>query len=207
MFSKVLTVLLAVPFLTQSALAANCARTYSVVAGDTCDKISATQKSSTYQLAMANPSINKDCSNLIPGQNLCLGNTGEDCQDVYVVKANDSCQKIYDASGTNSTLLYLNNPQINQACTNIYVGEVVCVSKSGQAAAPPPASAMPAATIPAGAVPANPAPTASKAATTAASTTSASKPTSTSDSNSSFVVANPNDPDYDTLPFCEDLDL
>ena len=77
-----------------------------------------------YQLAVLNPSINAACDNLQPGQSLCLGKTGEDCTATYVVKPNDTCDLVVSQSGTNSTMLWANNPQIDAGCTNIYVGEV-----------------------------------------------------------------------------------
>jgi LysM domain len=126
-----------------AALAANCARTYTVKAGDICDSISAAQHVSTfvylttrpchlslhalfsYQLAVTNAGIiNSGCSNLVPGQTICLGNVGEDCTTTHVVAVGDTCDGINRAAGINNTMLYGNNPQINQACTNIYIGEV-----------------------------------------------------------------------------------
>lgn len=41
-----------------------------------------------------------------------------------------SCDSISAASSLNSTILYLNNPQIDSACSNIYIGEVLCVSST-----------------------------------------------------------------------------
>lgn len=65
----------------------------------------------------------------MPGQNLCLGNTGEDCTQTYVIKDNDSCDTILAQFPTvNSTILAANNPQIDSDCGNIYTGEVLCVS-------------------------------------------------------------------------------
>jgi hypothetical protein len=77
-----------------------------------------------YQLAVVNPSIDPGCGNLLPGQTLCLGNTGEDCSETYQVQADDTCETIIANHGLNSTLLFSNNPQIHQACENIYIGEV-----------------------------------------------------------------------------------
>lgn len=68
--------------------------------------------------------VDASCSNLTPGQDLCLGKTGEDCSTTYVVKANDTCDGINSIAGINSTMLYLNNPQINTECNNIYIGQV-----------------------------------------------------------------------------------
>ncbi len=73
---------------------------------------------------MNNGHIDSTCSNLFVGDEICLGNTGEDCNTVYAVKDNDTCDGINAANNLNSTILSLNNPQINEACDNIYIGEV-----------------------------------------------------------------------------------
>ena len=77
---------------------------------------------------MVNPQINEACNNLQPGQSICLGYEGEDCQTTYVVNGGDTCDQIVQIHGINSTMLYANNPQINADCTNIYVGEVRAMS-------------------------------------------------------------------------------
>jgi LysM repeat protein len=125
-------------FASTSALAADCARTYKVVSGDTCDAISAAQKSSTYQLAAANPSINAGCTNLNVDQQLCLGSAGSDCTDTYIVKSGDYCETIGQKFNINATMVMLNNPQIDENCYNLYVGEVLCVAKTVMAAPVPP---------------------------------------------------------------------
>lgn len=80
---------------------------------------------SRYQLAVANwPTINDDCTNLQPNSTICLGDVGEDCQTTYVVKLGDTCDGVSYAAGINDTILVLNNPQIDQGCSNLYVGEV-----------------------------------------------------------------------------------
>jgi len=135
----------------------------------------------SYQLVVTNDGrIDSACSNLVQGELICLGNKGEDCSDTYVVRENDTCDRIITVHRLNSTLLYLNNPQINEACDNIYIGEVsrlfrhqlldqygtyladvdpnnqvLCVGQSVQVP-PAPTGPPPAATIPATATPAVP---------------------------------------------------
>lgn len=75
---------------------------------------------------MNNGIINSDCSNLVAGQNLCLGYVGEDCSDTYVVEANDSCEDIYDNFSINATTFMLNNPNIDEDCGNLFIGQVCC---------------------------------------------------------------------------------
>jgi len=132
-----------------------CTRTYTVQEGDICDGISAAQNVSTYQLAVLNPDINAQCSNLMPGQSLCLGTAGEDCTDTYVVQPNDTCEEVADAHKVDLGVLYHNNPQLHPTCDNMYIGEVLCVA-STDVAPPLPSGAIPATSIPATAYPAAP---------------------------------------------------
>lgn len=129
-----------------AVFAATCSRTYKIKAGDYCDKISQAQNVSTcvfalygrfypvltfffcancrYQLAVINPAIiNKGCSNLTPGETICLGFTGEDCSTTQIVQPGDTCAGIAANNRLNMTILRLNNPQLDQSC-DIYAGEV-----------------------------------------------------------------------------------
>lgn len=136
MFSQVYTVALLALF-AQTAFAATCSRTYTVAEGDFCDKISQSQNVSTYQLAAMNPNIiNQNCTNLQPGETICLGLSGEDCSTTYAVKPGDTCVAIAAATGLNMTILRLNNPQLDEAC-DIYSGEVLCISQTVQVPAIP----------------------------------------------------------------------
>jgi LysM repeat protein len=136
MFSKIATIsaaAVAALFLVSPVLAAdtNCTRTYTVVEGDICDGISRAHNVSTYQLAAVNSeTIDAVCGNLQPGSTICLGTPGEDCTQVHVVENNDSCGSIGATYGLNSTILMLNNPQIESDCSNIYTGEVLCVAQT-----------------------------------------------------------------------------
>ncbi|TDL20254.1 hypothetical protein BD410DRAFT_772857 [Rickenella mellea] len=130
--------LVVLPFAVQFASASTCTRTYTVQQGDICDTISAANKVSTYQLAAINPGINSECSNLEPGQVLCLGtDASEDCQTTYVVNPGDTCDIVAAATGANTTILTLNNPNIGQDCF-LYIGEVLCAATTVQV---PPAPA------------------------------------------------------------------
>lgn len=60
----------------------------------------------------------------MPGEQLCLATSADDCQSTYTVQADDDCDKITKMAGVNSTILTLNNPQIDQECGNLYIGEV-----------------------------------------------------------------------------------
>ncbi|KAJ2915961.1 hypothetical protein MD484_g4425, partial [Candolleomyces efflorescens] len=106
-----------------------CVRTYTVQEGDWCDKISAAMHVSTYQLMAANQgAINPECTNLWVGQVICLGRQGQDCTSVLVVQPGNTCETITAlVPGLTYAILRANNPNINEACTNLYPGEVLCV--------------------------------------------------------------------------------
>jgi len=119
----------------QFVLAQDCKRSYTVVNGDYCDKISRENNVSTFQLfALNSDKINQECTNLAVGGVLCLGTTPDkDCQTTHTVKAGDTCDSVSSAAGTNTTILQHNNPQIDDQCHNIYIGEVLCTATSVQA--------------------------------------------------------------------------
>jgi hypothetical protein len=69
------------------------------------------------------------------------------------VVGGDTCDAVAAAHSVNTTLLHENNPQINPECTNIYIGEVLCVAST--VIVPPPANGK-SFPIPSTAIPANP---------------------------------------------------
>lgn len=121
-----------------------CARVYTVQPGDFCDKISAEQNASTsvsgskipiepttnlspnrFQLADANKGvIDAACDNLFPGEVICLGLSGQDCNTVAVVKEGDTCASIASAANIPFATLLANNPNVDANCDNIGIGEV-----------------------------------------------------------------------------------
>ncbi|KAE9402231.1 hypothetical protein BT96DRAFT_974443 [Gymnopus androsaceus JB14] len=223
MFANVAIAAFVLPFFVQSAVA-QCTRSYTIPENITCDGISAAESVSTYQLATVNAGIiNSECSNLEPGTTICLGYASQDCNTTYVVVANDTCDSITTANGINSTLLYGNNPQINSACSNIYVGEVLCVANT--IAAPPAGSSLNTA-IPSTATAAVSAASSASVsapgssldtaipstATAAASASSASSTsvyttseTTTTAAAASTSAANDDDDDDSDLPYCDEL--
>ena len=78
----------------------------------------------SYQLAAVNPGIDSVCHNLTPGTALCLGTSGEDCTSTHVVTSGESCDSIMSTYSINATMFWGNNPQISEACDNVYTGEV-----------------------------------------------------------------------------------
>ncbi|KAH7909423.1 hypothetical protein BJ138DRAFT_990358, partial [Hygrophoropsis aurantiaca] len=155
MFARTIVALVTLPLVAQLVAGQTCTRSYTAQEGDICDSISATQHVSTYQLAVVNDGIiDEECNNLNPGTSYCLGWQGEDCSTTYVVQPNDDCDIISNGAGINNTILYLNNPQINSDCTNIYIGEVLCTSGTVQVP-PAPAGSPPNSSIPPSATAAN----------------------------------------------------
>ncbi|KAG7440520.1 uncharacterized protein BT62DRAFT_937919 [Guyanagaster necrorhizus] len=138
--------IVALPFVARSVVA-QCTRNYTIQDGDICDSISAANNVSTYQLATINAGyINSACSNLEIGANICLGYSGEDCTETYVVEADDTCEGITTKFTVDEATFYNNNPNINDQCTNIYIGEVLCVAST--IAVPPAGSSVAATAIP-----------------------------------------------------------
>ena len=93
----------------------------------------------------------------------------------------DTCDAVAAAHNVNTTLLYENNPQIDPECSNIYIGEVLCVA--GKVTIPPPASGKPF-PMPSTAIPAVPSKT--------------PEPTTTS-------KPDQGDDDDEDLPWCDEL--
>ncbi|CAL1696891.1 unnamed protein product [Somion occarium] len=107
----------------------DCSRTYTVQSGDFCDKISAEQSVSTFQLADVNKGIiDAACDNLFPGEVLCLGITGQDCTTVHVIAEGDFCASIAGNAGIPISTLLANNPNVNADCSNLGIGEVLCTA-------------------------------------------------------------------------------
>lgn len=104
----------------------------------------------------------------------------------------DTCEAIATAHNVNTTLLHENNPQIDPECSNIYIGEVLCVANS---VIVPPAGDKPPPTPPPTVTPAVP------------STPSVPVPTKTPEpqENSPNREGDDNDDDDADLPWCDEL--
>ncbi|KAI0809192.1 hypothetical protein BC629DRAFT_1590264 [Irpex lacteus] len=118
-----------VAVLSARDLPANCARNYTVVPGDFCDAISAKENVSSFQLALVNKGVvDSACDNLFPGEVICLGTTGQDCTTNHVIQSGDTCTSIADAAGISFGTLLANNKNVDNACDNIFPGEVLCTA-------------------------------------------------------------------------------
>ncbi|KAJ7252272.1 hypothetical protein C8J57DRAFT_667100 [Mycena rebaudengoi] len=107
-----------------------CTQTYTVVSGDTCSAIESRTGISDAQLHALNPTINSGCTNLQVGQNLCLsggGGGGGGCAQTYTVVSGDTCSAIESRTGISDAQLHALNPTINSGCTNLQVGQTLCV--------------------------------------------------------------------------------
>jgi len=200
MFPSFSLVAVATVFVSSVLAGDICSRTYQVQVGDICDSISAVNSVSTYQLAALNPTIDAHCSNLQPGQSLCLGTPGEDCQSTYVVALGDTCNSVMAAAGVNITIFEMNNPQIDSDCHNLYVGEVVCTAPTVLV---PIAPAAPW-TAPQG--PVSSALPSSTASTATAYTTVSTTPVPTTSASSTSTADSSSTTDDQDLPWCDDED-
>ncbi|KAJ6507000.1 glycoside hydrolase superfamily [Mycena sanguinolenta] len=120
-----------------------CAQNYTVVSGDTCSIIESKTGLNDTQLRALNPEINDDCTNLQLGEILCVndgsGGTSppSDCTQNYTVVSGDTCSIIETKTGLNDTQLRELNPEINDDCTNLQLGEILCVNDGTGGTSPP----------------------------------------------------------------------
>ncbi|KAI1136948.1 carbohydrate-binding module family 50 protein [Hypoxylon sp. FL0543] len=118
-----------------------CNKTYTVVSGDTCNAILAKQ-GNTFTLAQFyswNPEVNAACTNLQPGEQVCVGvaSTGcaaptapgiaANCASCYTVVPGDTCLTITQPRGVSLASFYAWNPAVNSACSNLMPGYNYCV--------------------------------------------------------------------------------
>ncbi|KAF8145192.1 hypothetical protein K438DRAFT_1444824, partial [Mycena galopus ATCC 62051] len=113
--------------------ARSCSPTYIVESGDTCYAIASANGLTVAQLLSYNPSINADCTNLAIAEVLCLGpgggggGGGGTCTQTYTVQSGDTCSAIAASQGLTVSQLLALNPSINSGCTNLGIGQVLCV--------------------------------------------------------------------------------
>ncbi|KAF8727193.1 hypothetical protein AX14_007505 [Amanita brunnescens Koide BX004] len=201
MFTKVVfLVFLALPFTAQYVSAAKCSRTYVVKEGDTCDSISREHNVSTYQLAAVNEGIiAPGCTELNTDKRICLGIIGNDCTATRAVRRGDTCDSIQAETGITAAHLHHNNPQINESCTNIYIGQVLCVANFDIVRATPSGGVV--VVPPSTAVPANSGATGVHAHHSPTRQPSTYRPSASTPA----PAASPSPDDDDDLPFCDEL--
>ncbi|KAF9530904.1 hypothetical protein CPB83DRAFT_849841 [Crepidotus variabilis] len=129
----------ATPVPSSTAAPSGCTKTYTIVEGDTCWGISASQQVPSSALAQLNAaSINSECTNLQVGQQLCLEDATSACSTPYTVVDGDYCEKVADANSISLEEFYALNVDIDSVgCSNLFTGSTVCVG-SGNSTTPVP---------------------------------------------------------------------
>ncbi|KAF7343561.1 hypothetical protein MSAN_01976600 [Mycena sanguinolenta] len=118
----------------------SCSKTYTVVSGDTCSAIETKTGVSDAQLHSLNPSINSGCTNLGIGQVLSLstgGSSSGGCTSTYTVVSGDTCAAIEAKTGVSDSELHAANAPINSGCTNLQIGQVLCLTSGSGGSSPP----------------------------------------------------------------------
>ncbi|KAK0546720.1 hypothetical protein OC846_005150 [Tilletia horrida] len=110
---------------------ANCTKYYTVQSNDNCGTICSAFKITQAMFNKYNPEINSGCTNLQGGLAYCVASTNNaTCTKTYQVVTNDNCGTIDQKYYLTLAQLRGLNPSINTDCTNIYVGEVLCVANA-----------------------------------------------------------------------------
>ncbi|KAI0295011.1 hypothetical protein BC826DRAFT_1175232 [Russula brevipes] len=122
-----------------------CSTTRVVQSGDTCEAIANAAGIPVSTLLANNPAVNSGCTNLFIGQVLCTANQPTQpppppttCSTTRVVQAGDTCEAIANAAGIPVSKLLANNPAVNSGCTNLFIGQVLCISSQTTPPPPPP---------------------------------------------------------------------
>ncbi|KAI8579136.1 hypothetical protein K450DRAFT_244058 [Umbelopsis ramanniana AG] len=128
-----------------------CSANYKVVAGDTCASIESANSISDTLFHSLNPVVKSDCSNLKVGQAVCLKSTETTtftatptaapaftgCAYAYVIKANDTCSSMEALTGISDAEFHKLNPSINANCTNLAIGQTICLAGKPAVVQPP----------------------------------------------------------------------
>ncbi|KAI0550704.1 hypothetical protein F4679DRAFT_583373 [Xylaria curta] len=127
----------------------NCTATYTVQSGDNCNKIRDTFGDifTLAQFYSWNPEVDSFCSNLFPGEVVCVGVGNpsgsppacpvpvkpgliSNCDSCYKVVDGDSCSGIETSKNITLTEFLAWNPDLNSGCTNLEIGYNYCVGVS-----------------------------------------------------------------------------
>jgi len=149
---------------TQSGIASNCDRFYTVQSGDSCQAIVDDYEGefTLNQFYSWNPAVGSSCQYLIVGDSVCVGVPGtptvpptstsptstsaptqsgiaSNCNRFYTVQSGDSCQAIVNDYEGEFTLsqFYSWNPAVGSGCQYLVVGDAVCVGVPGSSTVPP----------------------------------------------------------------------
>ncbi|KAK7014296.1 hypothetical protein R3P38DRAFT_3003090 [Favolaschia claudopus] len=105
----------------------NCTSYHTVASGDTCTAIDASAHIALADFLRWNPEVNAACTNIELGSAYCVSGGGAACAKVYTVVSGDSCAGIVKSQGVAQARLNALNPQINADCSNLGVGENLCI--------------------------------------------------------------------------------
>ncbi|PNH01062.1 Lysozyme [Tetrabaena socialis] len=107
---------------------------YTVKSGDYCYAIAQANGVSVDNILALNPTVNSGCTNLRIGQALCLpgkpGGGPAACTKPYIVKSGDYCYIIAQANGVSVANILAWNPAVNVGCTNLRVGQLLCLANT-----------------------------------------------------------------------------
>ena len=130
-----------------------CGKYYTVLSGDDCSLIALNNTIAITLFEAINPSINSNCTNLVPGLAYCVSPTADwnstsaatttsayvtapdptptgttdYCYEWHVIVANDNCALIEDEYGITFAQLQQWNPNLNSTCGNLILGDAYCV--------------------------------------------------------------------------------
>ncbi len=113
---------------------------YTITSGDSCKKIAEQHNIELIALFLKNPGIN--CNDLQIGQQILLTLTASNdgCQKTYTIVSGDICWNIAGSNGLTLDQLLSLNPGLN--CSNLQIGQVICLSKGTGPVPPPPAGTV-----------------------------------------------------------------
>ncbi|XWW92082.1 hypothetical protein V2A60_000004 [Cordyceps javanica] len=140
------------PAPTPSGSTSNCYEWHVVVSGDDCSKIGTEYGLTLDQLRQWNPQLKADCSNLLLDDAYCVygdsaattlfsyatppaptpSGTTDKCYQWHVVVSGDYCAKIESQFNITMAEFQSWNPQMNNDCTNLLLGEAYCVRGDSQ---------------------------------------------------------------------------
>ncbi|KAL0930177.1 LysM domain-containing protein [Colletotrichum truncatum] len=142
------------PTPTQATIVNNCDAFYFVVAGDTCDAISAKHGITVAQFQSWNPSVGTTCTGLWANAYACVSIIGHtpspttpgngittptptqativtNCDAFYFVVAGDTCETIASKHGITVAQFRSWNPSAGTTCTGLWANAYACVSIVG----------------------------------------------------------------------------
>lgn len=135
----------------------NCGAYYQVQVADTCNRISLAGKVSVGLFQAINPSINGECTNLVPELWYCVhpirdwnitiddgtgspvssttlpppgptpSGTTKTCYQWHLVVSGDNCALLQNTLGVTMAQLMAWNPELKANCSNLVLGEAYCV--------------------------------------------------------------------------------